>query len=453
MTDLLSRASADPAAVRPGLLAIAGEPAYEEGRVAWNLAVAQHPAAVAFPTDADEVAEVVRHAAARGLRVTAQGTGHNAGPLGDLSDTILIRTHLMRGVTIDAEARVGRAEAGALWMDVVGPAAAHGLIAMHGSSPDVGVVGYTLGGGMSWYSRRYGTAASRVLAIDAVTADGHPVRADRTTNRDLFWAMLGGGGSFAIVTAIEFELVPAPEIHAGGVWFGVDRASDVLHAWRAWAPTLPDHVSTSVRILNVPPIPEAPEALRGKSFALVLVSVLGDAAEAERVLEPIRALGPQMDTVQPAQPADMVHLAMDPPTPVPAKSASGVFDELTPEAVDAIVEQCTTAKSLVVAYITLGGGAQDRKLADGARTSLDAPYVFFAAGIAPPPLAEATAAEMAAVQAALAPHLADREYQNFAEGKVDPARFFGAETYDRLKAIKGQVDPHGRIRANHDIVA
>src|SRR4051794_16676460 len=143
MTDMLvpgtaSHVAADPSAVRPGLLAVPGDAAYDEARVAWNLAVEQHPAAVALPADADEVAEVVRHAADRGLRVTAQGTGHNAGPLGDLSDTILVRTHLMRGVDIDAVARVARAEAGALWMDVTGPAAAHGLAALHGSAPDVG---------------------------------------------------------------------------------------------------------------------------------------------------------------------------------------------------------------------------------------------------------------------------------------------------------------------------
>src|SRR3954451_15705863 len=310
MTDMLSPATqaVDATAVRPGLLALPGDAAYDESRVAWNLAVEQRPAAVALPTDADEVAEVVRHAAERGLRVTAQGTGHNAGPLGDLSDTILIRTHLMRRVQIDAPAMLARAEAGALWMDVVGPAAEFGLAALHGSAPDVGVVGYTLGGGISWYSRKYGLASSRVLAIELVTADGEHIRADRRHHADVFWAMRGGGGSFGIVTHLEFELIRIPQVHAGVLWFPVERASEVLHAWREWAPQLPDHVSTSARILNIPPIPEAPEALRGKSFALVLVSVLADAAEADRVLEPIRALGPMMDTVQPTALENMIHL-------------------------------------------------------------------------------------------------------------------------------------------------
>src|SRR3954447_18701324 len=332
MTDMLvpttSAPHVDVADLRPGLLVVPGDAAYDAERVAWNLAVDQRPAAVAVVHSADDVATVVRYARERDLKVTAQGTGHNAAPLGDLRGVILIRTHKMRGVHIDAEMHIARAAAGALWMDVVGPAAEHGLAALHGSSPDVGVIGYTLGGGLSWYSRRYGLAASRVLAIDLVTADGEHIRADRRHHADVFWAMRGGGGSFGIVTHLEFELLRIPEIYAGVLWFPVDRASEVFHAWREWAPALPDHVSTSARILNVPPMPELPEAIRGKSFALVMVSVLGDAAEADRVVAPLRALGPAMDTVQPTSLEEMTALAMDPPTPVPAIAAHAVLDEL-----------------------------------------------------------------------------------------------------------------------------
>src|SRR4051812_2605993 len=348
MTDMPAPPTASSVAVaelRPGLLAVPGDAAYDAQRVAWNLAVDQRPAAVAVVESADDIATVVRYARDRDLKVTAQGTGHNAGPLGDLRGVILVRTLKLRGVQIDPEMQVARAEAGALWMDVVEPAAEHGLAALHGSSPDVGVVGYTRGGGVSWYSRRYGLAASRVLAIDYVGADGEHHRADRRQNTDVFWAMRGGGGSFGIVTAIEFELIRIESIQSGGLWFPVERASEVLQAWREWAPQLPDHVSTSARILNVPPMPELPEAIRGKSFALVLVSVLGDPAEADRVMAPFRALGPVMDTIHPTALTEMTALAMDPPMPVPALSAHAVFDELTQEAVETIVERSRAAKT------------------------------------------------------------------------------------------------------------
>jgi FAD/FMN-containing dehydrogenase len=292
-----------------------------------------------------------------------------------------------------------------------------------------------------------------VLAIEVVTADGSKLRTDRHHHAELFWALRGGGGSYAIVTAIEFELIAIGAIQAGGLWFPVDRAAEVWHAWREWAPTLPDHVSTSVRVLNVPPIPEAPEAIRGKSFAIVLVSVLADEAEAERVLAPLRELQPMMDTVTRTRPADMVHLAMDPPQPVPGIGVTATFDEFTPATVDAIVGQATQAKSLVVAYVTLGGGAQSRTQASAAMAGIDTPYMFFSAGIAPPPLKEQTEAEMARVKAAVMPFAADRDYSNFAETATDPERFYGAEITRRLRAVKRAFDPAGRIRANHDISA
>ena len=141
----------------------------------------------------------------------------------------------MRGVSIDPVARIARAEAGALWMDVTAAAAEHGLAALAGSSPDVGVVGYTLGGGIGWLGRRHGFATNSVTAIEAVTAG----RRDRCARRadvepDLFWAMRGGGGNFAIVTAIEFALYPIAEVYAGVLFFPVERASEVLNAWREW---------------------------------------------------------------------------------------------------------------------------------------------------------------------------------------------------------------------------
>jgi hypothetical protein len=149
----------------------------------------------------------------------------------------------------------------------------------------------------------------------------------------------------------------------------------------------------------------------------------------------------------------MVHLAMDPPNPVPAKSAHLVFDELTAEAVDAVVAQATAAKTLVVAHFTLGGGAMGRPVGGGALTHLDAPVVFFSAAIAPPPLAELAEAEMAALEDALRPYAAEREYLNLRERAAGPERFWDAHTHARLQAVKHTVDPDGYIVANHGVTA
>src|SRR3954453_13428574 len=137
-------------------LVLPHEPGWNEARLAWNLAVDQQPAAVARPESAEDVAAVVRWARSQGLRVAPQGTGHNAAAMGSLAHTVLVKTERMRGVTIDPVARSARVEAGVVWAEVAEAAAEHGLAALAGSSPDVGVVGYTLGGGLRWLGRACG---------------------------------------------------------------------------------------------------------------------------------------------------------------------------------------------------------------------------------------------------------------------------------------------------------
>src|SRR5579871_2469371 len=165
---------------------------FDEARRAWNLAVDQRPAAVVFPDSAQDVVAAVMFAAEHGMRIAAQGTGHNAAPLGPLGDTVLLKTERMRSIQIDPQRQIARVEAGAVWLDVVHAAARHGLAALAGSSPDVGVAGYTLGGGLSFLARRHGLAANSVRAIELVTADGRLVRADRDNEPDVFWALRGG---------------------------------------------------------------------------------------------------------------------------------------------------------------------------------------------------------------------------------------------------------------------
>ena len=179
----------------------AADPGWDEARQAWNLAVDQRPAAIARPASAQDVAAAVIFARRHGLRVAAQGTGHNAAPLGPLDDTVLIKTEGMRRVTINPRRMTARAEAGAVWQDVTDAAARHGLAALAGSSPNVGVTGFSTGGGMSWLSRAYGLSASNTEAFEVVTADGRLRQADAGHETGLFWALRGGGGSFVVIDA------------------------------------------------------------------------------------------------------------------------------------------------------------------------------------------------------------------------------------------------------------
>jgi FAD binding domain/Berberine and berberine like len=431
---------------------------FEEARRAWNLSVDQRPAAVVLPESARDVAAAVLFAREHGQRVAAQGTGHNAGPLGSLADTVLIKTERMRGVQIDPQAQIARVEAGVLWQEVVEAAARHGLGALQGSSPDVGVIGYTIGGGASFLSRKYGLSANRVRAIELVTADGRLVRADRDNEPDLFWALRGGGGSFGVVTAIELELFPISGIYAGILWYPVERAGEVLHAWRELTQAdLPDELTTVGRILHFPPIPDVPEPVRGKSFATVEAYHVGDPAEADQLLAPLRALGPVNDTLETIPMPALSRVHMDPDHPVPGGGDGLMIAELPAEAVDdwvAVAGAESEFKLLSVQLRHLEGEFARARPENGALASIDAKYAMYANGVTPTPELElAVHAQIAEVKRTFAPHAARHMYLNFAESQRPGDTFWTDTAYRRLQKIKAGVDPDNLIRANHPVTS
>ncbi len=431
---------------------------FDEARRAWNLTVDQQPAAVVYPESAEDVQAVVRFARERGLRIAPQGTGHNAGILGSLHDTVLLKTERMREVQIDATRELARVEAGTVWLQVVEAAAQHGLAVLAGSSPDVGVVGYTLGGGMSFIARKYGLCANAVRAIELVTADGRHVRADRDTESDLFWALRGGGGSFGIVTAIELELFPITQAYAGVLFYPIDRGDEVLHAWRelTHSAQLPDELTTVGRFLRLPPIPEVPEPLRGESFVIVEAYHIGDPAQADELLAPLRALGPVSDTIQTVPMPALSHLHMDPEQPVPAAGDGLMLAELPAQALDRFIEVAGAFADfplLTVELRHLGGALRRAHPEHGALSSIRASYSLFAAGMVPyPDLDAPTRAHVQTVKTALAPWAAEHMYSNFAETQCDPASFWGEHAYSRLRRVKAAADPDNLIRANHPII-
>jgi len=439
-----------------GQLVLPGDHDYDQARQAWNLAVDQRPAAVIRPESAADVAAVVSYAADRGLRIAAQGTGHNAGPLGPLADTILVRTERMRGIRIDPQARTARVEAGVVWLDAVHAAARHGLAALAGSSPDVGVAGYTLGGGLSFLGRKYGLAASSVQAIEVVTADGRLVRADHDHEPDLFWALRGGGGSFGVVTALEFRLFPLSQAYAGVLWYPIERGQEVLHAWAELTRgELPDELTTVGRFLRLPPLPEIPGEIRGKSFVVVEAFHVGDPGVADDLLAPLRALGPLNDTIATVPVPALSHIHMDPEQPVPGAGDGILLDRLPSEAIDAITAAAGAGAAfplLSVELRHLGGELARPRPENGALASVDADYALYAVGMTPAPeLVEPVMAQVEAVKQALAPWAARQVYLNFAETRHPAAPFWTEQAYHRLRRIKAAVDPRDIIRANHPI--
>jgi FAD/FMN-containing dehydrogenase len=437
-----------------GELVLPSEPAWDEARTAWNLAVDQRPAAVVLAESAGDVSETIQAARSAGLRVAPQGTGHGATPLGDLSDTILLRTTRLRGVSVDPKRRTARVEAGVLWQEVTDAAAEHGLAALAGSSHDVGVVGYTLGGGISWLARKYGLSSNAVLAAEIVDAEGNEQRVDYENDPDLFWAIRGGGGAFAVVTALEIRLFPVAELYAGTLFFPIDGAREVLNAWLELTDRAPEELMSVGRLMRFPNLPMVPEPVRGKEFALVEVAYLGSEADGVALTQPLRELGPVLDTTAVIPARRLSELHMDPPAPVPGIGDGRLLDALSIEAVDAIVESAGAESGstlLSVEVRQLGGALARRAEGDGAGY-LDREFALFAVGMAPTPeMGAKTRSDVLRVLAAVDPWDSGRDYLNFREDESTGERLFSGETYARLRAIKAAVDPENVIRSNHEV--
>jgi FAD/FMN-containing dehydrogenase len=432
----------------------AADPDFDHARLAFNLTVDQRPELIARPRDEGEVAAAVRHARDEGLRVAAQGAGHNAYAIDWSRPAMLLRTDAMNAVEIDVASRRARVQSGARWLNLVDDASDRGLAALHGSARDVGVVGYSLGGGQGWLGRKYGLQANSVTAVELVTADGELVRADRDNEAELFWALRGGGGNFGVVTALEFDLYPLEELYAGSLFFGFERGDEVAHAWREWTAGVPDELASVVKLLQLPDMPEIPEPLRGNSFAVISAAFLGDQEQGAELIEPLRRLGPQIDTFAMVPPKALSWLGMDPEDPMPYKSSHQLLGELAPAAVDGLIGAAGAGSGSPLAMVELRhvGGALARPAAGhGAIGTIGGEYLMFAVGaiLAPEHLAVVEAA-VERVATALAPW-SSGSYPNFAEGQFDLSSAFDADTWHRLCAVKAAVDPEGLFLANHQI--
>jgi FAD/FMN-containing dehydrogenase len=434
-------------------LVLPHDPGWNDARRAWNLAVDQRPAAVAIPETPADAAAVVRWARSRGLRIAPQGTGHGASAMGSLAHTVLVKTERMRGIEIDPENRRARVDAGVLAVEVSEAAAEHGLAALAGSSPDVGVVGYTLGGGISWLGRRYGLAANSVTAAELVDAEGELVRIDSKREPDLFWALRGGGGSFGLVTALEFELYPIREVYAGVLFFPAARGGEVLRAWRRWLDEVPDELTSIGRLLNFPSRPELPEHLRGRSFAVVEAVYVGDAQRGAELLRPMRDLGPELDTVEtiPVEHLSKVH--MDPEQPVPGAGDGMLLSDLPDEAIDSLVRLAGSDSPLLSVEVRhLDGELARPRPQHGVLAALEGRFALSAGGpAATPAIGAAVKAHVELVQAAMSRWDSGRDYLNFTQRRERAERFFGAKAFARLQAVKARVDPGDVFRSNHPV--
>jgi FAD/FMN-containing dehydrogenase len=435
-----------------GDVVLPGDDGWDVSRQAWNLAVDQRPVAVVYPASAEDVVATVRFAADNDLRIAFNAGGHNAGPITWSRDTLLLKTERMRGIEIDVAGRRARIEAGVLGKPLAVAAGEHGLAYLAGTSPDVGVVGYALGGGLSWMVRQHGLACNSIVAAEVVTADGRLVRADRATEPELFWALRGGSGNVGAVTALELALFPVPEIYAGALFWPIERATEILNAWRRWIEAVPDACESLGRMLQLPDVPFLPENVRGRSFVLVEAAFIGTAADGAGLLQPLRDLEPEIDTVALMPTSELSVVNMDPEAPLPYSGEGILLTDLTAAAIDGVVASFVGSPLLHLEFRHLGGAAAVRSPDHGVLDAIDQPFIAFTFGLAPDAAAlEAVDRSVELVLGALGPWDSGRRYLNFAESRIDPRSIFPPESYERLARARGRYDPTGLFVANHTI--
>jgi FAD/FMN-containing dehydrogenase len=436
-----------------GAVHFPGDPGYDMARSPWNLQIQHHPAAVAYPASAEEVVEVLRAARKAGLRVVPQGTGHGAAPLdGHLGDAVLLRTAGLCELHIDAERRCARVGAGALWGDLAEAAGRHGLAGLHPSSPDVGVVGYSISGGIGWYARQYGLQCHAISAVEVVLADGSIVRATADTEPELFWALRGSTMPLGVVTALEFDLIPLETVVAGFLAWDWNRVEEVMPAWVRWAVEAPQAATTSLRLLTAPPMPHIPAELHFRRLLIVDGAVLGSDAEAAEIVAPLRALQPEFDTITRVPAPSLVRLHLDPEGPAPAYASSRLLSGLPDGAIAAVIDALAPDSSSCpdIAEFRQLGGALSRPEPGSALTSLDGDFLVLGLGLGGDATQwERIRSRTGAMLQALEPWTTGRQYLPMLDDQTDTRKAFAPEVNARLSRLRATVDPDRLFVGQH----
>jgi hypothetical protein len=436
-----------------GTVLTPADPGWDAARTPWNLAADRSPALVAEPASEADVAAIVGFARRRHLRVAPQCTGHNAGSLGPLGDAILVLTGRLSGVAVDPGARTARVQAGTAWGAVTAAADPHGLFPLAGSSPDVGVAGYTLGGGLSFLGRKHGVAANHVTWMRLVTPDGQALDVTPEAHPDLFWALRGGAANFGVVTALEFRLFRYDHVTAGMFLWPYERHREVLEAWHGWTRRAAEDISTSFRILHFPPLDGLPPFLAGRSVTVIDGVFAGPAEDAGAALAGLRALGPEVDTWALCSPAGLDGLHMDPPAPTPGLSTTMLLDGLDASALERFAAAVPPGGPLMFGELRHLGGALRRAPGDGGVTgSIDADYCLYGLGIGTASGNPAIRPALAELSTAMAPNSTGLELANFAERPTAADTLFPAG-YARLGGLRAAVDPDDVMLAGHPIPA
>jgi FAD/FMN-containing dehydrogenase len=441
-----------------GRLVNRGDADYDEQRQIWNGSIQKRPALIAKCAGVADVIGAVRFGREHGLPVAVRSGGHSFPGLSIADDAFVIDLSSMKGIRVDPEKRTARVQAGTLLGELDRETQAFDLAVPSGIVTHTGVAGLTLGGGIGWIQRKHGLSVDKLRSVDLVTADGEFVTASRDQNEDLFWGVRGGGGNFGIVTEFEFECVPlGPQILAGPVFWPMEKSGEVLRFYRDWVAEAPDDLMTIVIHRKAPPLPFVPQELHGKPVVMVVVCWVGDVDAGEKFIKPLREFSSPVADVCVAKPY-LMHQSMLDPSFVPGRwyyFKSCDVAELSDEIIDVTMERSLQINSPMTSFPIWQMGGAIGKVGDD-ETPFGGRRAAFTYNIGCcTETSEGFEDERQWVRdfwSALEPWH-QSVYVNFLENEGEDRirAAYGAEKYDRLKALKKKYDPDNFFRINQNI--
>jgi hypothetical protein len=435
-----------------------GDATYAEQRKVWNGSIDRRPRVIARCAGVADVIAAVRFARERGFLTAVRSGGHSFPGLSVCDGGMVIDLASMKGVRVDPGSQTVRVQAGVLLGELDRETQAFGLAVPAGIVTHTGVAGLTLGGGIGWIMRKYGLTIDNLRSVDLVTADGEFVKASAEENQDLFWGVRGGAGNFGIVTEFEFKLNPlGPMVMAGPVFWPMAKAQEVLRFYRDWIADCPDELMTIVVQRRAPALPVIPPELVGKHVVAVVACYAGSIADGETVMRPLKSFGsPVLDLCMPKP--YLVHQGMFDPSfrhgcwyYVRSCDVGALNDEV----IDTMVEYGKRIISPItsVALWQMGGAVARVGDGDTAFNGRKAAFSFNINGNSESGEGFEAEREWARTYwSALAPHHTS-VYVNFLmeEGEDRVREAYGAEKYERLKALKRKYDPTNFFRLNQNI--
>jgi hypothetical protein len=430
-----------------------GTPGFDAARKGFDLSALPTPELAVSVANEDDVRSAVRYAADRAMPVVVRATGH--GPVNGVDGGLLIDTRALATVRVDPRRRTATVGAGVNWARMLEQCAPFGLVPLCGSSPDVGVAAYTLGGGLSPLGRQHGWAADHVRRIRLAAADGevHEVTAD--TEPELFWALRGGGGNFGVATELEFDLFPGDALYGGGLYFPGEAAAELLDAFGTATATAPDELSLSVAFLTLPGFDAVPAPVRGRFVAHLRVTYLGTPGDAERLIAPLRAVAsPLLDTVRPLPITEFGTIHGDPTRPQQVSCGGAVLPRWDDAAIDVLLAEIGATTPHMLELRHLGGAlARPAAVADAVGRR-DTAFNLFTSAYPGQGFAHAAVLQRELYRRLL-PWTGGKSIYNFTadpDGRpVDAQKAFDPATLRRLTALKAVRDPQNLFRSGVSI--